>query len=52
MLLTKFTLTKIWKKLYSVKENCAMRYKLEGCGVRFPFVLLELFIDLILPATL
>jgi len=40
------------KELYSAKKRCAMSYKLEGCGVRFPIVLLELFIDLILPATL
>jgi len=40
------------KELYSAKENCAMLYKFEGCGVRFPIVLLEIFIDLILPATL
>lgn len=43
---------KILKGLYSGKENCAMRYKLEGRGVRFPNVLFELFIDLILPAIL
>jgi hypothetical protein len=43
---------RILKGLYSGKENCAVRYKLEVRGVRFPIVLLELFIDLILPATL